>query len=239
MFKIFKPQQDPAIEFLCHEEDWDVIPKPVPARSMIPNWFKALPPKIGNQGLNSSTLKRCHPFLDAISIGWIIPLAADVEFVVNSDCSGISYQWNFYKTMVENHGMDQITTSEVPNPQVPKPPMKFINHWAIRVPSDYSVLFLPPINRPDPRFECFAGLVDCDGYFEFVNFPFLFHEPNWSGILPAGTPLVQAIPIKRSTILKNGTIRPFAAQDHADINMTRRRRASHESLYKDNIWTKK
>ena len=121
----------PHIEFLCEPEDWDVIPKPYPARSYIPDWFKALPPKLGNQGILSSTVKRCMPFLDAMSIGWIIPLAADVEFVTNSDASGVEYKWNFYKTMIENHSPEQISTPERPNPADPKPPIKFLNYWAL------------------------------------------------------------------------------------------------------------
>ena len=176
--------------------------------------------------------------MDALSIGWIIPLAADVEFVTNSDSSEVEYKWDFYKTMVESHSMSQITTPKCPNPELPKPPIKFINHWAIRVPDDYSVLFVPPLNRTETRFQCMSGLVDCDGYFEFINFPFTFNAANWSGILPAGTPLVQAIPIKRGTMLTE-TVREFTDQDHELMNLTRRRRSSHESLYRDSVWSKK
>jgi len=239
MFKIFKPQSESKIEFLCYKEDWEVIPKPFPAKRLMPDWYKALPPKLDNKGLGSSTVKRCHPFLDALSIGWIIPLAADVEFITNEDSSHVQYKWNFYKPMIENHGFEQITSEKSPTPYGRKPPMKFINYWAIRVPEDYSVLFVPPLNRHENKFECFSGLVDCDGYFEFINFPFLFHEPNWSGILPAGTPLVQAIPIKRDSLIKDFDTKPLTQQDHNDLTLTKRRLASQESYYKDKVWTKK
>ncbi len=33
----------PLIEFFCREEDWDVIPKPVPAYKRIPEWFRKIP----------------------------------------------------------------------------------------------------------------------------------------------------------------------------------------------------
>ena len=120
MFKLFKPEPDSKIEFFCHQEDWDVIPNPYPAKKLMPDWYKSLPPKIGDKGLSSSTAKRCHPFLDALSLGWIIPLAADVEFKTNSDASHVEYKWNFYKTMIENHGMEQITSDKSPNPLSPK-----------------------------------------------------------------------------------------------------------------------
>lgn len=230
----------PEIEFLCHEEDFGIIPEPYPARKLVPDWFKALPPKVNKQNkIENSTIKRCAPFIDAMSVGWIIPLAADVEFISNGDLSGIDYKWTFYKKMVENHSKEQISTAEAPHPELPKPPMKFLNWWAIKVPKGYSVLFVPPLNRPDYRFTCMSGFVDCDGYFEYVNFPFMFHQPNYTGIIAAGTPLVQAIPIKRDGLLKRSKIRSFTKEDHDDLETTRKRRKVHESIYRDFIWSRK
>ena len=230
----------PTIEFLCHKEDMDVIPKPFPARKLMPDWFKALPPKINKENrFKNSTIKRCAPFLDAMNVGWIIPLAADVEFTTNDDSSFVNYKWQFYRTMVENHGKNQISTDEYPNPNDPKPPMKFLNWWAIKVPKGYSVLFLPPLNRPDPRFTCISGLVDCDGYFEFINFPFFFNEPNFVGILPAGTPLVQCIPFKRDTLFRDFEARAFTDEENEELEFTRRQRSIHESHYRDYVWSRK
>lgn len=236
--KLFSAIKTPEIEFLCHPDDYGVIPEPIPAKKFMPDWFKALPPKL-DKGLTSSTIKRCNPFLDAMSVGWIIPLAADVEFRVNDDASGLDYKWTFYKNMIENHSPAQITTDKAPNPLSPKPPMKFLNYWAIKVPKGYSVLFVPPLNRPDPRFTCMSGMVDCDGYFEYVNFPFTFNQPGFTGIVEAGTPLVQAIPIKRDALIGSGLAGPMTKEHEADLALTRRQRAAHESHYRDNIWSKK
>ena len=72
------------------EEDWDIIPKPYASRKFIPDWFKAMPMRVGNEEkLNSSTIKRCVPFLEAMTVGYIIPLAADIEFKTNEDASGV------------------------------------------------------------------------------------------------------------------------------------------------------
>lgn len=236
--KLISALKTPEIEFLCAEEDWDVIPKPFPSRKFVPDWFKALPMKL-NEGLEASTIKRCNPFLDAMSMGYIIPLAADVEFTTNDDASGVSYKTPFYKPMIENHGMSQITTDKVPNPLAPKPPMKFMNYWLIKIPKGYSVMFIPPLNRPNPNFQCLAGVVDCDGYFEYVNFPFTFNQPNFHGIIPAGTPLIQVIPFKREDLNMKQIIRPTNKRDQDLLALTRRKRASHESHYRDNVWTKK
>lgn len=230
----------PEIEFYCEEEDYGVIPEPFPSRKLLPEWYKALPPKMdGLNKLQNSTIKRCPPFLDAMCVGWIIPLAANVEFITNEDASFVSYTSHFYKKMVENHNYDQVTSDKCPNPNMPKPPMKFLNYWYIKVPKGWSVLFLPPINRPDHRFTCISGLVDCDGYNEYINFPFFFNEPNYTGIIKSGTPLVQVIPIKRSDIMKKSTTRKINKKDRAAIDLTRKKRTCNESLYRDTVWERK
>lgn len=231
-------KRKPKLEFLCYEDDLNNIPAPYPARKLMPGWYKALPKRL-HEGLDSGTLKRCPPFLDAMVTGWIIPLVADVEIKSNGDCSGVEYTWQYPRNMIENHSAAQISHSSNPNPLVPRPPMKWMNWWAIKCPPGYSLLFIPPLNRPDPRFTVFSGLVDADGYFEFINFPFVWNEPNFHGIIEAGTPLVQVIPIKRDTLFRESVVRAFTQADHKDLAATRRKRQSHLSHYRDMIWSRK
>jgi hypothetical protein len=80
-------------------------------------------------------------------------------------------------------------------------------------------------------------MVDCDGYFEYVNFPFFFHAPNFNGIIPAGTPLVQVIPIKRANLPKEAPIRIMTQEEIDKRALTRRQRNSHESHYRDRVWS--
>ena len=100
-------------------------------------------------------------------------------------------------------------------------------------------MFTPPLNRPDSRFTCISGLVDCDGYFEFINFSFFFHEPNFVGILPAGTPLVQVIPFKRDALFRDFEARAMTDEDVTELEFTRRQRSIHESHYRDYVWSRK
>jgi hypothetical protein len=235
------------VEFLCEEEDFSVIPPPIPARKILPEWYKHLPPKIRKEDkLNNSTIKRCAPFLDAMTLGWIIPLAADVE-IVTDDKYQLAFKHSFYKNMVESHGATQVNADNHPNPHSPKPPMKFLNYWYIKIPKGYSALFIPPLNRADPRFECISGCVD-DGYMgnenlEYINFPFFFHQPNYTGIVKAGTPLVQMIVFPRDDkAIKSCNkvkARPIKSKEKDLVNRTRRRRSSHESYYRDKLWNRK
>jgi hypothetical protein len=76
------------------------------------------------------------------------------------------------------------------------------------------------------------------GAMEFVNFPFFFNQPGHTGIIKAGTPLVQMIVLKRDNITKSpikAKTRVLSEQDNKLIQHTRNRRSSHESLYKDTL----
>jgi hypothetical protein len=77
-------------------------------------------------------------------------------------------------------------------------PFKFRNDWAIETPKGYSALFVHPLNRGDLPFYTLSGVVDTDDYNVPVNFPFLIRA-DFEGIIPAGTPIAQVIPIKRES----------------------------------------
>jgi hypothetical protein len=142
--------------------------------------------------------------------------------------------------MIENHIKEQVTSEKSPNPLDPKPPIKFMNYWMFKTPPGYSLLFLPPLNRPDPRFTCFSGTVDYPYYEqEYVNFPFTFNQPNFAGIIPAGTPLVQVIPIKKDDLLPKHRSRSFTENETKSTHLMRTiRDFVHESLYKDKLHKK-
>lgn len=234
MASLFSFLKTPEIEFLCYPEDLGVIAEPQPAGKFMPDWFKRLPSKVDKlDKLRNSTIKRCAPFLDALTAGWIIPLAADVEFISNADASGVNYRWDFYRPMVENHTPEQVAG----HPSLPRPPMKFLNYWTIKTPPGISLLFTPPLNRPDPRFTCFSGIVDTDHYREFINFPFFLHQPNFTGVVARGTPLVQVIPIRREKV--KAQTRAMNDQDRAELEHFCRRARAGESLYRNELWVRK
>ncbi len=83
-----------------------MIAEPVPARSVLPAWFRSLK-GIDHDELSATndgvTVKRCLPFLDAMSTGWIMPLAATVRLDVSDDGKHVEAGWEFDRTMVSNH----------------------------------------------------------------------------------------------------------------------------------------
>lgn len=196
----------PVIEFLCRPEDQGVIAEPARAAKILPTWFKQLPGidkahlTATNDGL---TVKRCMPFLDAMSSGWILPLAATVRLEIRDDGTTVTGGWNFDREMVSNHGPGQVAG----NPYEPRPPMKFHNYWSIRTAKGWSCLFLPPLNRPDPLVQVLAGVVDTDSYPAPINFPFVATAADGVYTLEKGMPLVQVIPFRRVDASIGGSVR--------------------------------
>jgi hypothetical protein len=219
------------IDFLCRPEDKGVIAEPVPAKSVRPAWFRQLP-GIDKSQLsatnNGLTVKRCMPFVDAMSAGWIIPLAAPVRLEISEDGRTVSAGWEFDREMVSNHGSFQIAGS----PYEPHPPMKFHNYWTIRTPKGWSCLFLPPINRPNGVFEVLSGLVDTDSYRSPVNFPFVAVAPDGVYSLEKGTPLVQVIPFRRADVGIEASIRPESTREGEEREQIRRSTHAGEGWYK-------
>lgn len=73
---MFFQRKSKSIEFTCAAADFDVIAPPVPAKVHLPEWFRKLP-AVDQTHIsatdNGLTIKRCMPFLDAMTTGWIIP----------------------------------------------------------------------------------------------------------------------------------------------------------------------
>lgn len=216
----------PKIEFLCAPEDHGVIAEPFPAKAYLPDWLRKLP-AVDKGGLsaaaNGQTVKRCMPFLDAMTLGWIIPLAASVRLQVRDDGRTLDYGWDFDRPMVSDHQSYQIAG----HPAQPRPPRKFHNYWTIRTPPGWSCLFTAPLNRAHPAIEIIAGVVDTDRYHSLINFPFLMTGPDGLYTLDKGMPLVQVVPFRREAAAIAAVIR---AETGAEADERQRiRRATHAS----------
>ncbi len=179
MLHFLKKEPPQMIRFVCHPEDNGVIAPPVRAKSVLPDWFRRLPPvdkrhlSTTNNGL---TVKRCMPFLDAMSAGWILPIAATVRLDIKDGGRCVEAGWEFDRVMVSNHGAHQVAG----NPKEPSPPCKFHNYWSIRTPPGWSCLFLPPLNRPGQAFECASGGRRYGHLYRSHPFSVLRHGTRWS-----------------------------------------------------------
>ncbi|NBP58057.1 hypothetical protein EBU71_16285 [bacterium] len=180
--------------------------KPVPADSIIPHWYKNLTSYVGGEKRTdgnagtTATAKRCMPMFDAISAGYIIFTHADLyisqKFDEETGKDQPYYEWANFGAL-DFHPIHQLPAHpDNSGHEVSYP--KWINAWAIKTPPGYSTLFIPPIHRETP-ITALSGLVDTDTYSAPVNFPFVLKDPKMDGIIPAGTPIIQVIPIKRES----------------------------------------
>lgn len=174
------------------------LEKPVPASSMIPDWYKNMDSYIGGDkkpsgsGGTTATVKRCMPVFDAITAGYLIKLPADV-FVTMQDGEQ-HFEWSDFN-LVSFHPIDQADKHPAKNGQ---PYPKFNNPWAIKTPKGYSTLFVQPFHREAP-FTILPGVVDTDEYYAPVNFPMVINDLKFEGLIPKGTPIAQVIPFKRES----------------------------------------
>jgi hypothetical protein len=223
----------PVIEFLCRDEDRGVIPEPVPARNALPDWYRRLP-GVDRSALSATndgvTVKRCLPFLDAMTAGWILPVAATVRLQIHDDGKAVDAGWEFDRTMVSNHGPFQVAG----NPYEPRPPMKFHNYWTIRTAPGWSCLFLPPLNRPNPVFEVLSGLVDTDRFANEINFPFVAVAHDGVHVVEQGTPLVQVIPFRRADPAARADIRSESEAERIERTRSHRAISSSGGWYRRN-----
>jgi hypothetical protein len=232
MFSVFKKK--PIIEFYCISNHYGIIPEPKPASKYIADWYKRISPTIPTErdafGGETMTAKKCLPMLDAMSLGYVIPLSADVGIMTNNDCSIIEVTNPPGLEVISFHTLKQLGGKTAPG--APADAVKFINHWIVKTAPGWSTLFLPLINDiQNKQFTCLSALVDTDKYPKEINFPAIWHATDFDEILPAGTPLVVAIPIKRSSIKKDPIIRKMTDKEFNDVVNIQKKQDQRRHVY--------
>src|SRR5215813_10918510 len=191
-----------TLKFRCPRELEGLLPQPVPANLGLPDWLKTMPTKAFSE-INlrdEETIKRCPPFVDAMTSGFLIPLVCDLkvengEIIWDNEIPP-GVELDFPRSPIGFHDEGQVTGS--PLFESDRFVIKFHNLWTIEAPEGYAVFFTHPVNRLDLPFTTLSGLVDCDRYCDnLIHFPAHWHDVNFSGVLPRGTPVAQCVPVKR------------------------------------------
>jgi hypothetical protein len=211
------------LRFRCPPEFEKLLPQPIPAVLGLPDWFKAMPQKSFNPTVRkeTDTVKKCPPFIDAMTYGFLIPLAVDLK-VRDGE-----FTWSFEvpEGFVSEYSRSPIDFHD-PSQTIGTPffdddcfIIKFNNFWTIEAPPGYSLLFTHPINRTDLPFRTLTGLVDCDTFHDTpVFFPAHWHDVDFSGVLQKGTPVVQCVPVKRESW--TGDFGALSPEDIVRLNET-------------------
>lgn len=212
---------------------------PDPAVKHLPEWYKKIAPfEYGDKqvrvinGAVNSTVKRCVPFLDGMSAGYTFYLEEDVNVEVREDGAPF-FNWRTERELISFHDKSQFDGLVFPEGYFQQI-LKWNNPWAVELPKGYSLLCTHPFNRYDLPFLTFTGLVDADSYKLSTHFPFVIKQ-GWAGMIEAGTPLAQLVPVKRDEWETQ-----VASFDEDEVERTRFKYFSKiDRSYKKQHWSKK
>lgn len=187
------------VVFRCPPELRGLIPEPVLARRGLPDWLKAMATTTMSDelGFEIDTVKQCPPFIDAMSAGFLFPLACDIH----AHDGRITWDWEppastvgaYTRAPVAFHVSDQLKGTPFHEPD--SFAVKFINFWTVELPPGWGLLCTHPANRGELPFRSVTGLVHADTYDNFIHFPALWTDPAFEGVLPRGTPVAQGFPV--------------------------------------------
>jgi hypothetical protein len=216
------------IEF--HANGLEHFPAPYPASRDIPDWYKQMPVDAADgPGKTVPTLKRCLPLLDAMSAGYLIPLANDLH--LKTDAGGSLEYSSGQIELMSSHSVNQYRRTPFERAIV----VKFMSPWVVRTPPGYSTLVVQPMNRFHFPFPILSGLVDTDGHYQRLHYPAVcLMPPGQSLTLPRGTAIAQLIPFRREDWVSRSSVPDKALLDaqYAAVD-------ANAHLYRDEHWNKK
>jgi len=177
-----------------NEEDinWDNIAKPYPAKKVIPQWLRD---QIGDFPDGGKSIKKCQPFLDGLTTGYIIPFPDDAYIRLEG-------KYDFAITgpggrFLSSHGPDQYNNAWFKDRLV----IKFGNPWIVTTPENYSSYVFHPNGTNTKPFYSIPAVIDTDCYYQTISIPFICTETRIGSELTIkkGTPMCQILPFKRET----------------------------------------
>jgi hypothetical protein len=182
------------------QPEYENLGQPSPAKKFLPKWYqKSESTFVDENGVEHPGLKKCIPFLDAMLSGYMLVTPVDI-FVSKNEDQSLKISWNspeIYKDFITER-------TKVLGEHMPRPAGHCPNHlafrgmWGFKAPRGWSVLVVHPLNRHDLPFTTTSGIMDADNYSTSGNIPFFIKE-DFVGMIPAGTPFAQLIPIKRAS----------------------------------------
>ena len=180
-----------------------MVPPPKPASEYKPEWLKRLngidgPPRYGDNVIVNRTAQMCKPFVDTFETGYIQESWCDIHVAIGPD-GMLHYNQSATPQMMSHRGNPESGKQL----QLPKHfySTEFVWHqpYVAELPKGYSMIITHPLNHWNLPFVTMTGIIENDTFvYESASNNLPFNIYNWfTGIIPAGTPLFQFIPIKR------------------------------------------
>lgn len=220
------------IDFWYANPDFkDLLDLPSPAKKEISQWYRSHPQyisgdklKFERHGVNLG-VKSCIPFLDIMTSGYIIKLHCDI--LIDEDRN------IFWKHQIQPISARPEDTFK----NIPSVPgfEKFSQVWEVlfdfKLPKGYSAIVTQPFNKFDLHTYTTSAIVDADFGVPGGQIPFAI-EKDFTGIIEAGTPIIQIIPFKREDWKMN------FSEGKSSFKVWNDKRKI-VGWYKHNVWQKK
>jgi len=174
---------------------------PVPASTAIPDWFKSIPPErvalddMSKFGRNTGTVKKCLPYLDALTLGYMLVLPFDIEVTTKDNARYLRWQVEGQEGFAHVEPEYRTTGMKVTDSFGPEI-WRFTSYPCMETPPGYSILVTHPFNRYDLPFLTLSGVIDTDKLHQESSIAFYLRS-GFSGILEKNTPVAQIVPFKR------------------------------------------
>lgn len=215
---------------------------PVRSGKLVPNWFKNTKHVFTTQHNHpEATVKKCIPFVEALTEGFIIRAHMDYTLKFNPETNEANVRVNDAEVHlpVQNHDFMQTGDMLLDIPCSIQNVFKWLNPWTVRTPRGYSCLFTHPLNNGIKSLQFFSGIVDTDSYNKApTNLPFYVKRGFNEFEIKQGDPLVQVIPFKRQKyrgVVSKPTEKTLQSYLKARFDL----HTHHWEAYKNKFWHKK
>lgn len=219
----------------CHPLLDPLLPKPVPAGQLLPEWIKSMPGEVAAASLGGAdvrTLKHCPPMIDAMRLGVLILCPTDITVQDNE----VSWDWDppiltdadISRAPVGVHVPEQAAGTPLAQERLI---LKFVNYWTLQSAPGWSLMFHHPVGFDDLPFKTLSGVVDCDVFKDgYVHFPALL-DPEFSGVIRRGTPIAQVVPVQKETVLR---MAPMSEAEIAQNRSVQQALGAQKGAYRKN-----
>lgn len=170
------------------------------AMRYIPDWWKSIPARktqpLGNLRIDLPTIKRCQGILDQYQRGIILPLWSDI--MIRTGPQAFTIQYADYSSKIKEHNQEQYAPAFRNYHH-----MQLVSPWSIEEPTGIEFISMPCIWSMLELTNHIHGL---PGHLNFkyqhgthANL-FMDKSPERVFTIPAGTPLLQFIPLTTENI---------------------------------------
>jgi len=213
-----------------------IVDPPTLAKKEIPEWYLNLSRyhngtelQVDDDGNVNLGVKACIPFYDALTAGYIVKLHCDV--LIESVDEEVSVKWSSETSPITSRAPGLF--NGIPNiPGYGGFRLAWELFYPFLLPEGYSALVIQPLNRFDlPTFSS-SGVLDADSTNGRGGIPFAVKE-GFTGVIPAGTPIMQIIPFKRN----DWEMKVLESKPKTKPNWNPKNKLS--SWYKVNVWQRK